>query len=182
MWRLPLGLCRVGDQQLEEMDLSLLGCQADKASHRWQFQYCVWATLLCRQRLPFGPVFQDYTQKAFSFHHVPELFPSQYNAAVRSLWTGQHFSQCFNDAAHSCPNRAQIQSGASSLGILPTREQASWPVTPTPPALSVVGLCLPGPLSCSWLSNMHPLTLNVSLLPTQTGLFVCADRRDSGTV
>lgn len=43
------------------------------------------------------------------------------------------------------------------------------------PALSVVGLCLPGPLSCSWLSNMHPLTLNVILLPTQTGLFVCAE-------
>lgn len=145
MWRRPLGLYRVGDEQLEEINLSLLGCQADKASHRWRCHYCVWATLLCGQRLPFGPVFQDYTQKAFSLHHVPELFPKQRNAAVRSLWPGQHFSQCFNDAAHPCPNRVQIQSGASALGILSTRKQASWPMTPTLPALSVVGPVSPVP-------------------------------------
>lgn len=145
MWRLPLGLYRVGDQHLEEMSSGLPGHQADKVSCRWWFYYCMWAALLCRQRLPFGPVFQDYTQKALSFHHVPELSPNQYHGAVRSLWTGQHFSQCFNDTANPCLNRIQVQNGTSALSILSTRKQASWPMTPTLPALSVVGLCLPGP-------------------------------------
>lgn len=88
-----------------------------------------------------------------SFHHVPELAPEQYQAAVGSPWAGQYFSPCFSDAANPGLNRIQIQSGTSALSILPTGKQAAWPMTPRLSALSVVGLCLPSPSSCSWLSS-----------------------------
>lgn len=124
---------------------------------------------------------RNYTQKALSFHHVPELSPHQYHAAVRSPWAGQHFSQCFSDAANPGLNRIQIQNGTSALSILATRKQASWPVTPTLPALSLASVSLVPPVAHGYQAiffphqNMHPLTLSLILLPTQTDWFVCAD-------
>lgn len=53
------GLYRVGHQQLEELCPGLPGRQADRASCRWWLHYCMWAMLLCRRRLPFGPIFQE---------------------------------------------------------------------------------------------------------------------------
>lgn len=71
-WRLPLELRHVGTQQLEELrgGCGLGNCQAGRVSCRWWFHDCAWTTLLCRQRLPFGPVFQDHTHRRHFYHFL----------------------------------------------------------------------------------------------------------------